>query len=91
MEYISYTQKWKNVESVIFLKTVKLNRNELYKGAKLIQDGEIVAFPTDTVYGLGADATNNEAVQKIFKAKGRPPINRLVCWSLNTKTLKNML
>lgn len=81
MEYISYTQKWKNVESVIFLKTVKLNRNELYKGAKLIQDGEIVAFPTDTVYGLGADATNNEAVQKIFKAKGRPtnrPISVLV-------------
>lgn len=77
----SYPQKWKNVESVIFLETLELNANELDKGAKLIQNGEIVAFPTDTVYGLGADATNNEAVQKIFKAKERPenrPISVLV-------------
>ncbi len=51
------------------------------KGAQLIENGEIVAFPTDTVYGLGADATNDEAVKKIFKAKGRPmdrPISVLV-------------
>src|SRR5699024_11505317 len=43
--------------------------------------GDIVAFPTDTVYGLGADATNEEAVLKIFEAKGRPadgPISVLV-------------
>lgn len=63
------------------METLRLNENELDKGAKLIQNGEIVAFPTDTVYGLGADATNNEAVQKIFEAKGRPanrPISVLV-------------
>lgn len=71
----------KEIESVIFLKTQELNEMELLKGAQLIQEGEIVAFPTDTVYGLGADATNNEAVEKIFAAKGRPtdrPISVLI-------------
>jgi L-threonylcarbamoyladenylate synthase len=38
----------------------------------LLKAGELVAFPTETVYGLGADASNAEAVAKIFKAKGRP-------------------
>lgn len=63
------------------LKTRKLNEHELTEGAQLIQNGEIVAFPTDTVYGLGADATNNEAVKKIFVAKNRPadrPISVLI-------------
>lgn len=54
------------------MKTQLLKKDELEKAAQLIQAGEIVAFPTDTVYGLGADATNEQAVQKIFKAKGRP-------------------
>jgi len=57
---------------VIFLKTQWLNEEDLKQGAKLIQAGEIVAFPTDTVYGLGADATQETAVKKIFKAKERP-------------------
>lgn len=39
---------------------------------KLLQSGELVAFPTETVYGLGADAANPEAVARIFAAKGRP-------------------
>ena len=51
-----------------FLKTERLNEHEIKQGAKLIQNGEIVAFPTDTVYGLGADATKETAVKKIFKA-----------------------
>lgn len=46
--------------------------------AKLIKNGEIVAFPTETVYGLGADATNESAVKKIFEAKGRPSDNPLI-------------
>lgn len=63
------------------METQILNKNQLKKAAALIQQGEIVAFPTDTVYGLGADATNEEAVKKIFKAKGRPsdrPISVLI-------------
>lgn len=40
--------------------------------ARLLRDGKLVAFPTETVYGLGADARNQEAVRRIFQAKGRP-------------------
>ncbi len=46
--------------------------------ARLIRAGELVAFPTETVYGLGADATNERAVAKIFEAKGRPQFNPLI-------------
>ncbi|MBP9693541.1 MAG: threonylcarbamoyl-AMP synthase [Alphaproteobacteria bacterium] len=43
-----------------------------------LQKGEVVAFPTETVYGLGADATNSKAIDKIYKAKGRPSFNPLI-------------
>jgi len=46
--------------------------------AALIRDGRLVAFPTETVYGLGADATNGKAVAAIFAAKGRPRFNPLI-------------
>ncbi len=47
--------------------------------AALLLDGKLVAFPTETVYGLGADATRNSAVAAIFDAKGRPHFNPLIC------------
>ena len=47
-------------------------------GAGLIRKGELVGFPTETVYGLGADALNAEAVLNIFAAKGRPADNPLI-------------
>lgn len=43
-----------------------------------LQKGEVVAFPTETVYGLGADATNEKAIEKIYQAKGRPSFNPLI-------------
>ena len=46
--------------------------------ARLLRDGELVAFGTETVYGLGADATNERAVAAIFAAKGRPHFNPLI-------------
>ncbi|WP_457752276.1 L-threonylcarbamoyladenylate synthase [Thermococcus sp.] len=46
--------------------------------ARFILDGKLVAFPTETVYGLGADALNERAVRRIFEAKGRPPDNPLI-------------
>ncbi len=48
------------------------------QAAKLIRAGELVAFPTETVYGLGANALDETAVQKIFTAKGRPQNNPLI-------------
>ncbi len=50
----------------------------LKQAAKFIQLGNVVAFPTETVYGLGADASNEQACQKIFKIKKRPSINPLI-------------
>jgi L-threonylcarbamoyladenylate synthase len=46
--------------------------------ARLLRAGQLVAFPTETVYGLGADATNERAVAAIFAAKGRPRFNPLI-------------
>ena len=49
------------------------------RAAALLRAGKLVAFGTETVYGLGADATNAEAVAGIFAAKGRPLFNPLIC------------
>jgi L-threonylcarbamoyladenylate synthase len=46
--------------------------------AEVIRAGQVVAFPTETVYGLGADATNGRAVAAIYEAKGRPSFNPLI-------------
>jgi L-threonylcarbamoyladenylate synthase len=54
------------------------SRRDLKTVAKLIGAGETVVFPTETVYGLGADALNPEAIKKIFTAKGRPDDNPLI-------------
>jgi L-threonylcarbamoyladenylate synthase len=51
----------------------------LTRAAALLRDGKLVAFGTETVYGLGADATNAAAVAGIFEAKGRPRFNPLIC------------
>ena len=48
------------------------------RAAEIIRAGGLVAFPTETVYGLGADATNDRAVASIFAAKGRPQFNPLI-------------
>ena len=52
--------------------------NSLKAAAQSIAQGNLVAFPTETVYGLGADATNESAVAKIYKAKGRPADHPLI-------------
>lgn len=59
-------------------KVIKAGTRALFEFRKVIKRGEIAAFPTETVYGLGADASNAKAVEKIFKAKGRPTDNPLI-------------
>ncbi|WMT91308.1 L-threonylcarbamoyladenylate synthase [Pelagibacterium sp. H642] len=49
------------------------------EAAALLRAGELCAFATETVYGLGADATNSDAVLKIYETKGRPRFNPLIC------------
>lgn len=53
-------------------------RSDIPHLAGLLQAGEVVAFPTETVYGLGADATNSDAVLRIYETKGRPRFNPLI-------------
>ena len=54
------------------------NRDGTARAAQILNAGGLVAFPTETVYGLGADCTNPVAIEKIYKAKGRPDHNPLI-------------
>ena len=58
--------------------TLILGADEVEKAAQIIKNGGLVAMPTETVYGLAADALNGNAVANIFKAKGRPMDNPLI-------------
>src|SRR5690606_27450264 len=72
------TQCW-NIHTLVDNPVDKLvNHPHVQAAARLIRNKETVAFPTETVYGLGADAFCDEAVQKIFQAKGRPQDNPLI-------------
>lgn len=53
-------------------------RQWIQKAAKLIREGQLVALPTETVYGLGANALDSEACGRIFQVKGRPQDNPLI-------------
>ena len=65
---------------MIIVKTLLLKNTEedIKTAAELLKNGGVVGIPTETVYGLAADALNPEAVKKIFKAKGRPGDNPLI-------------
>ena len=67
------TKVWNIAES-----TPEQAERAVAEAAALLREGGVVAFPTETVYGLGADAANREAVAKIFAAKGRPQDNPLI-------------
>lgn len=51
---------------------------DIEAAARALREGQLVAFPTETVYGLGADASNGEAVARVYAAKGRPSFNPLI-------------
>lgn len=67
--------------------TQLLKSTEIEKGAALVKAGGVVAFPTETVYGLGADATSISAAEKIFEVKGRPAQNPLI---VHFESLENL-
>ncbi|MCW5569555.1 MAG: threonylcarbamoyl-AMP synthase [Steroidobacteraceae bacterium] len=60
------------------VRIVRATQAEIDEAVTALRDGELVAFPTETVYGLGANAQNPAAVQKIFEAKGRPATHPLI-------------
>ncbi|SKC56476.1 L-threonylcarbamoyladenylate synthase [Maledivibacter halophilus] len=64
--------------SIIYIDKENIDIDRLEKSAKILKNGGTVAFPTETVYGLGANALDEDAVKKIFQAKGRPSDNPLI-------------
>lgn len=79
------TKRW-NVQN-----DVENNELVIQEAAHLLKKGCTVAFPTETVYGLGADATSEEAVAKIFQAKGRPQDNPLIAHVATKQQLKRLV
>lgn len=63
---------------IIYMDPHRIDEAKLEHPARILREGGTVAFPTETVYGLGADALSEEAVRKIFEAKGRPADNPLI-------------
>ena len=62
--------------------------NEIERAISVLRAGGLVAFPTETVYGLGADATSEAAVRRIFAVKGRPPTNPLIAHVADIETAR---
>ena len=77
--------------SIIYDFKENIKKEELEKISDKINEGGLVVFPTETVYGIGADATNGEAVKKIFEAKGRPQDNPLIVHISNLEMLKDIV
>jgi len=64
---------------------------DVHEAADVILDGGIVAFPTETVYGLGANAFSEDAVEKIYVAKGRPADNPCIVHVANVSMLAQVV
>lgn len=78
LEIIEREMEMKIETEIIKIDKNNLDKELLKKAGDYLSLGKLVAFPTETVYGLGADGLNEEAVKKIFKAKGRPQDNPLI-------------
>ncbi len=73
------------------MKLTEPTAQSVAEAARLLRDGKLVAFPTETVYGLGGDATNERAVAAIFEAKGRPEFNPLISHVLGPDEAKRFV
>jgi L-threonylcarbamoyladenylate synthase len=76
--------KWENLRMPFIS---NCTASAIKDAATALINGDLIAFPTETVYGLGADATNKSAVNKIYKAKGRPSDHLLIIHISNLKNL----
>ncbi|UCZ53032.1 threonylcarbamoyl-AMP synthase [Bacillus shivajii] len=64
------------------------NDPQIHQAAEILRKNEVIAFPTETVYGLGGNARNDKAIDRIFRAKGRPQDNPLIVHISNESQLK---
>ena len=83
-------EQYSGSDSDIVLNTMKVpvNTENIKQAAALLRDGQLVAFPTETVYGLGANALKVDAVEKIFIAKKRPQTNPLIVHISSSKEVE---
>ncbi|KAF8461255.1 DHBP synthase RibB-like alpha/beta domain-containing protein [Kalaharituber pfeilii] len=81
---------WQYDSPILEIRCAETRRN-LERAAAILREGSPVAFPTETVYGLGADATNDEGVKRIFKAKNRPVDNPLIVHVASLRQLRELL
>ncbi|WP_226582495.1 L-threonylcarbamoyladenylate synthase [Halobacillus litoralis] len=79
------TKVWKKSDNTEEMKEA------IREAAELLHQEQVVAFPTETVYGLGADASNPSAVQRIFEAKGRPSDNPLIVHVADRKQVEQLV
>ncbi|WKJ90076.1 L-threonylcarbamoyladenylate synthase [Methylomonas montana] len=71
------------------MKPTAVTESSIHHAVELLRQGQLVAFPTETVYGLGADASNPDAVAKIFAAKGRPADHPLIVHIAGAEQIDN--
>src|SRR4029077_17711142 len=64
--------------ALLTTRVLKADAAAIAQAARVLAAGGLVAFPTETVYGLGADAANGEAIARLYAAKGRPAFNPLI-------------
>ena len=76
---------------IIKINPQAIDFDAIARAGEILKKGGLVAFPTETVYGLGGDATNPEASHKIYSAKGRPSDNPLIVHITNRKALEEMV
>lgn len=80
--------------SKIYKKTILIDSSDdkaIKDAAEHLRNGEVIGFPTETVYGLGCDGRNGEAVKKVFEAKGRPADNPLICHIGDKSQIKDIV
>jgi len=77
--------------SIVYDWKVNIDDNELEEICYFLEKGELVVFPTETVYGIGANALDEEAVKKIYEAKGRASDNPLIAHISNLEMLRKLV
>lgn len=87
-QYFLYQSDY--MTKILEIKNKNIDYKKISVAANAIKKGKLVVFPTETVYGLGANAFDDAAIRKIFIAKGRPSDNPLIVHIANMKDLKNI-
>jgi L-threonylcarbamoyladenylate synthase len=84
------TTEGNRMSLVLDTRVMKTDRAAIAAAARRLAEGGLVAFPTETVYGLGADATNGAAIARLYAAKGRPAFNPLIAHVADADTARRL-